>query len=164
MANRKARAHLALGVIALFVGMWILSSGCEREPAEQQNRLLAQIDSLKSVVTMQAEELANLPQADRPMVVSNYQLKELREMGLEDPQADLAEDLRHRKDLFPAELKSELGGTFGFYDPDGIVLLTTKWVLASFDDGHRLGHMLLEFSVTDGGKIDWKLIAWAIND
>jgi hypothetical protein len=50
MANRKARAHLALGVIALFVGMWILSSGCEREPAEQQNRLLAQIDSLKSVV------------------------------------------------------------------------------------------------------------------
>jgi len=52
-----------------------------------------------------------------------------------------------------------LGGTMGFWSESDIHVLTLKWVFASFDDGHILEHMLLEYKVSDDGKISWKVLA-----
>ncbi len=56
--------------------------------------------------------------------------------------------LRERSDLIPFE--GELGGTMGFYGGHSIHILTPSWILAEFDDGHRAGAMLLEYSISNG--------------
>ncbi len=54
--------------------------------------------------------------------------------------------------------KGVLGGTMGFYFENKIWVLTDKWVLAWFEDGHVGGYILLEYTVSDDGKISWKVI------
>ena len=51
-----------------------------------------------------------------------------------------------------------LGGTMGFYDSDGIRVLGRKWVVADFEDGHKMGKALLTYEVEEKGKIRWKLV------
>jgi len=41
---------------------------------------------------------------------------------------------------------------------DEIYVLTSKWVLAYFEDGHIAGKILLEYSVGDNGAISWQVI------
>ncbi len=46
-----------------------------------------------------------------------------------------------------------------FYSESQIWILTEKWVLAYFEDGHNGGYLLLEYEVTKDGKIKWKTVA-----
>ena len=59
-------------------------------------------------------------------------------------------------DLIP--VGGVFGGTMGFYDRDGIVLLPGGYVYAPADDGHILAHTVLRYEVKPGGKIEWKLL------
>ena len=45
-----------------------------------------------------------------------------------------------------------------FYDPAEIEVLSRRWVVAGFEDGHKAGKALLGFHVSDDGKIAWKVI------
>ena len=51
-----------------------------------------------------------------------------------------------------------LGGEMGFHSKKDIYVVSTKLVRASFDDGHTDGWMLLEYQVTDKGKISWEVL------
>ncbi len=51
------------------------------------------------------------------------------------------------------------GGSMNFYDENGIKILNNKWVLAKFDDGHITGEILLEYTIDDNKKINWRKIA-----
>jgi len=143
---------------------WTLCPGCADNHVEREAQLVTQVDSLESVISSMQELREDSNQGARPAVVNEFQIRELQRRGLSDPVADLAKNLRSHPELLPADLVGELGGKYGFYDPEGVHLLTTKWVLADFEDGHRAGHMLLEFSIRDSGTIDWKPIAWAMDD
>lgn len=68
---------------------------------------------------------------------------------------DIINDLRKHPELIPYD--GVLGGTMGFYDPEGIHILSDRWVFAGFDDGHINGYMLLSYSINDG-KISWEVI------
>jgi len=68
---------------------------------------------------------------------------------------DIINDLISHPELIPYD--GVLGGKMGFYYPDEIRVLTDRWVLAGFDDGHINGYMLLSYSI-DNGKISWKVI------
>jgi len=80
---------------------------------------------------------------------------ELKEKGLKDPINDLKLDLIKHPELISEE--PVLGGTMGFYE-DSIQIITKRWVLASFEDGHIGGHILLEYTVSDEGVISWQVI------
>lgn len=67
----------------------------------------------------------------------------------------LAGDLIAHPELIPYD--GVLGGTMGFYSRDSVRVLSDRWVLASFEDGHRMGRMLLRYDVTDNGIV-WKVI------
>ena len=69
----------------------------------------------------------------------------------------LATDLMGHKELIP--YKGVMGGTMGFYSKKDIHVLTSRWVLAAFEDGHIGGHMLLEYTVSPRGDIKWKVIS-----
>lgn len=68
---------------------------------------------------------------------------------------DIINDLIKHPELIPYD--GVLGGTMGFYDPEGIQVLSDRWVFAGFDDGHINGYMLLRYSSNDG-KISWEVI------
>lgn len=72
-----------------------------------------------------------------------------------EPHKDIINDLRMHPELIPYD--GVLGGTMGFYDPEGIRVLSNRWVFAGFDDGHINGYMLLSYHINDG-KISWEVI------
>lgn len=76
--------------------------------------------------------------------------------GLPQPQADIRKSLQENAHLIPFD--GVLGGTPNFYDPGEIHILNDRWVLAAFEDGHVMGHLLLEYQVMPGGEINWQLL------
>jgi len=94
--------------------------------------------------------------AESKNLIDDFQLKKLVKKGLKDPINDLRNDLIQHPELIP--YKGVLGGTVGFgEDPDSIIILNEKWILAVFSDGHFEGVMLLEFNILNN-KIMWKVI------
>ncbi|MDZ4803913.1 MAG: hypothetical protein SGI90_03485 [Candidatus Eisenbacteria bacterium] len=158
----RLRWVLSLGVLT--TACWALSSGCTDNQVHREAQLIAQIDSLKALIKPTSEVREEFDQRARPVLVNSYQIKKLQRGGVSDPLVDIARDLQGHPELLSVIPAPEMGGKFGFYNPLGIHLLTTKWVLAEFDDGHGSGHMLLEFSVRDSGKIAWKPLLWATDD
>jgi hypothetical protein len=109
---------------------------------------------------------ASIRQQTSPAVKSTtsdsgtHQLREadrqfLIEKGLHDPINDLVRDLMKHNELIPCE--GVLGGTPGFYNPDGIKVLSKDYVIAEFDDGHIEGYIELTFKVSNG-TISWTVI------
>jgi heme exporter protein D len=82
---------------------------------------------------------------------------ELNKQGLSTRGEALAVDLMRHRELIP--YKGVMGGTMGFYSKKDIHVLTSRWVMASFEDGHIGGQMLLEYAVSPGGEIQWKVIS-----
>lgn len=87
--------------------------------------------------------------------LSYKEVEELQRKGLKDPVNDLITDLRKHRELIPYE--GILGGTMDFYTDESIHVLSSKNVLAYFEDGHICGYMLLEYHVSNG-EISWKVI------
>lgn len=105
-------------------------------------------------------ESKQVPSAEEPSQIRKHQLQEadrrfLIEQGLQNPINDLVQDLMKHKELIPC--KGTLGGTPGFYNPNGITVLSKKRVIADFDDGHVEGTIELTFSVSNGA-ISWTVL------
>ena len=65
-------------------------------------------------------------------------------------------DLLRRNDLIPYE--GTLGGTMRFAPGTGVRVLNDRWVMASFEDGHVAGNMLLGYAFKHNGSIEWTVI------
>jgi hypothetical protein len=89
-------------------------------------------------------------------LLRSWDIAHLQKDGLSNPEEDLIADLMQHKELIP--YKGVMGGTMGFYSKKAIHILSSRWVLAAFEDGHIGGHMLLEYRVDPGGKINWRVI------
>jgi len=150
------------GLTIIALGTYCI--GCADDHAQREARLIAQIDSLRTVVDSMQKEEKSLEGKARRAHINDYQIRSLQRRGLADPCADLANDLRDHPELIPLNPVREGASKFGFYDPEGIYLLTPRWVFAEFDDGHGVGHMLLEFSIEDSARIVWKPLAWSYDD
>ncbi len=90
-------------------------------------------------------------------LLHSWDIVRLKKKGLPNPVEDLANDLMQHRELIP--FKGVLGGTMGFYSEKDIHVLTSRWVLASFEDGHIGGRMLLEYNVSPEGEIQWKRLS-----
>jgi hypothetical protein len=87
----------------------------------------------------------------------SWDIEQMKRKGLKYPVKDIISDLRQHRELIP--YKGSVGGTMNFYSEGQIWILTKKWVLAYFEDGHNGGYLLLEYEVTKDGKIKWKTVA-----
>lgn len=113
------------------------------------DKLKKQINDLKPA-TQNADQNIN-----ENIKLSDWAIESLKAKGLSDPVRDIISDLLKHPELIPYE--GILGGTMRFYENE-IRVLNNKWVYAYFEDGHYSGYMLLEYDVTDNGKISWKKI------
>lgn len=85
-------------------------------------------------------------------VISGMAIDHMKEKGLAAPIEDLVSDLRSRNDLIPFQ---PVGGGEKRITP---WLITSHWVVAIADDGHRAIKAFLSYEITNG-KIDWTLTA-----
>ena len=92
-----------------------------------------------------------------PIELFSWDIRAMQKKGLKDPVNDIVSDLKQNGKLIPYQ--PSMGGTMNFYDAGKIWILTGKWVLAYFEDGHNGGYVLLEYEVKAGGKITWKILA-----
>ena len=74
---------------------------------------------------------------------------------------DLVANLMRHPELIPHE--GTHSGTMGFYSEENITILTDRYVLAQFDDGHISGWMLLRYEIGENGKIAWTAIDSYLN-
>jgi hypothetical protein len=96
------------------------------------------------------------PPRDALVFLDTSELRRLRALGLTDPVNQLRSDLGAHGSLIP--FPGSLGGTMGFYDREGIVLLPGRFVFAPGEDGHNQVYAVLRYDVEPGGKIRWKLL------
>jgi len=101
-------------------------------------------------------EARSIEPVHQRVLLTDIDLLDLKAAGLTDPVNQLRSDLGAHPDLIPVE--GVFGGTMGFYDRDGIVLLPGGYVYAPADDGHIVAHTVLRYDVKPGGKIEWKLL------
>jgi len=126
-----------------------------------QRRELQQVKQDYKTLTTKMVELqeetagAQLKEGDQ-LGLTPWELEDLKKKGLEDPIPDLIADLQKHPELISQE--GVLGGTMAFGFPEKIHILTERYVLAYFEDGHIAGWMLLEYGVARGGKITWRVI------
>lgn len=87
------------------------------------------------------EEIGELSESD---------IERLQRKGLKNPEADLMNDLMRKQKTLLAT-KGTMGGTMAIQD---IRILNDRYALASFEDGHNSGNMLLRYTVNNG-TITW---------
>lgn len=135
----------------------IASSGEKNLELTNENKRLEElnlenmmaIENLKNEVENLKEDLEAYRGFD-DAILSNLKVK-----GFTGDLEDIVLDLQSRSELIPFD--GVLGGTMGFYSDKHIQVLTDKWVLAYFEDGHIFGFILLEYDIKDG-EITWKVI------
>ena len=143
---------------AVFVGLIIshIKNKNEILQLEIKNKALTEkleqrLESLKEKTKQGTSKSANV------IELHSWDIEEMKRRGLKEPVKDIISDLMRHKELIP--YKGSVGGTMNFYSEDQIRILTNKWVLAYFEDGHNGWYLLLEYEVTSDGKIKWKALA-----
>lgn len=93
-------------------------------------------------------------------VLSDYHRRQFQRRGLANPEADILADLLKKPHLIPQE--PVLGGTM-FFLPGEVRLLSERWAMATYEDGHVQGRALFEYLVSPQGNITWRVLATVAN-
>ena len=103
------------------------------------------------------EATTNKTKSPNVIELHSRDIEEMKRRGLKEPVKDIISDLKQHRELIPYE--GSVGGTMNFYSESQIWILTKNWVLAYFEDGHNGGYILLEYEITNKGRIKWKTLA-----
>jgi hypothetical protein len=141
-------ALLVIVAVAAFVFLWGRAERDRKRSSAALEQARATLDSARAVRAR--------AKAGSGVFLSSDEIAALRRAGLTDPVNQLRSDLEAHGSLIP--VKGVLGGTMGFYDRDGVVLLPGGYVYAPGEDGHNLVHAVLRYEVEPGGKIRWTLV------
>src|SRR5699024_10043458 len=128
----------------------LLLFACKKSPDEGGSESNAvEVTALK----LQLENLESQKDSLQ-LLVEEYQLSKestwfgdiesraFKDIGIKDPKTYLSEALRNKPSLIPMD--GVLGGTMFFTD---IVVLGTKWIIASYEDGHIMGRSIFTYQV-----------------
>jgi hypothetical protein len=86
--------------------------------------------------------------------LSSAEVNQLKKAGLNNPEANLKDDLLSNQQQVLTQ-KGSMGGTMALRD---IRILNGRYALAYFEDGHKGGHMVLRYAVKPGGSITWTVL------
>lgn len=140
---------LLIGILLFFLFIRTCKPGLAEDATIGRQNETALIDSLENLVRQMRETVGVPPLLDQ------HQISYLKEKGLANPVEDLRNDLISRGNLI--NLKGVLGGTMGFYLPEAIHILNSRWVIAYFEDGHIAGAIFLKYKVNEG-VISWEVL------
>lgn len=144
------------GAIQLLLISFIVITACTgNDPERNLNGHSAKTDSIEKLLLEERRindslrALINMKNALPPsrIVFGN----EFREM--ENPEEHIISALREQPELIP--LNPVLGGTMEFRS---ITLLSDKWVMAYYDDGHVEGKSIYEFALRPEGAVEFNIV------
>ena len=145
-------------IAIVFVIMFIKTNNELDQVKNQNGNKIEKLNEKKKDFKAMSRGKKKLLQMERNNIaLNNFHINMMREKGLTDPVQDIITDLQKHRDLIP--YKGISGGKMGFYNKNEIWVLTNKWVLAFFDDGHIGGYLLLKYVVHNNGTISWQKIA-----
>lgn len=158
MIQLDRNMHLKIIAILVIVVMltitWISQTELAEHTALSQS-LAEENKSLKLTSNQLSQQIAALEkeaQLNAGLVPADILERLLKEQGITKDQ--LKADLQKRTDLI--KHKPVLGGTMYFPESE-IRILSDRWVMAGFEDGHILGYILLSYEVKSG-KINWTVM------
>ena len=117
---------------------------------QKEGSLTFEIEELKSLLQKRDDLIKTMP-AINPKIVQQLKMKGFNA-------EDVIADLRKHNELIPYE--GILGGKMVFLG-DAYVI-SDKWVVTAFEDGHTGGDMLLGYDLNNG-TISWKIIDSYLN-
>lgn len=143
-----------LSIAALVLAVQLNRGHTALQACEQESTVLRE--------QLDVANMAPLIQSQRTVQpsLSEFELRRLQRKGLRNPVFELLQDLASRTDLIPAE--AFFGGTMHIIPGESYVL-TDRWVLAGFEDGHVRGNLWLEYDVGLDGRISWRVLGWYMN-
>ena len=158
-------AIICLVVAGAVTALWRTSTMRQTDQATasglktEVTRLTAEVAKLRQQATEPAPptETPVRPAAGPVSMMTESDLRDLKQLGLPDPVRNLADDLMKRGDLIP--IKGVLGGSMAFHDPSRWAF-SRYWATADFDNGHIAGTAMLRYEVKQGGQITWTLMDW----
>lgn len=125
--------------------------GCQT--VDRTENLQTKVDSLK----MENDSLAKLINGQKPETNywfhAQYDGGKLIKSGVENPEEFIENSLRENTELIP--LKPVLGGTMNF---GKVQILSSEWLIASFDDGHVEGRAIYKYKLNDKGELEFELL------
>jgi hypothetical protein len=148
-------------LVALLAFLWVGFYACKPKQAsdipdaevllDSINQLQIQLDSIRKT-DVRGGDMDYWTQDSRT-------LNTLKKQGIPDPKTYVANDLSQHADIIP--IKPVLGGNMQF---NRIMLMGDHWAIATFEDGHVGGEILLSYSVDAQNKIKWKALQTFSND
>lgn len=112
----------------------------------ENNRLIQQMDSLNK-------------ESDEVRLSENYWFDDQNEgadfvnQGIKNPEKSIENALREKPELIP--LEPVLGGNMRF---GNIQILSDKWVIAEFDDGHVTGRSIYRYKLNTNKTFEFELL------
>ena len=165
MKNKERIMWIGSLVIIFAVSLFVVLQYQTKLSNSEQKKTSLSIDNSKlqqqngDYTTQVAELKGEIEKRDNKIkTLVNYDettMFVLKHNGFTGQLKDIVSDLKAHSELIP--YKGSLGGTMGFYGDNDIHVLTNRWVLAYFSDGHSSGYMLLKYDINNG-NISWKVI------
>lgn len=152
--EKSLAGFLVVLLILTIIITWISQSRISNLVSENTS-LVQENYNLKSSNMTLTEKVAALEadaKKEKSVLMEGLLERKLQESGITVEQ--LKADLLKQQDLI--KHKPVLGGTM-FFTESGIRILTDKWVIAEFEDGHILGYALIKYKVVNG-KINWSIM------
>ncbi|TCK98119.1 hypothetical protein EDC19_0537 [Natranaerovirga hydrolytica] len=132
------------------------------ETVEELNTIIDQLQNEKNTLqeeneqlTSQIESLTTGTNTQNDPFMDDFVRTKIEDLGFDDPEDILKDLVENNQDLIPYE--GVLGGTMRWFQ-DHCYILTEKYVLGYFEDGHISGQALLRYSVDNNQDITWVIL------
>lgn len=110
----------------------------------EKEDLVKRNDSLRKVINVLE---------DNDWFDNDFEGKNFIDKGIENPEVEIENEFIKRVDLIP--LEAVLGGTMSF---DKIQILSNKWIIASYSDGHVFGNSIYQYKLNNKNEFEFKRI------
>lgn len=160
-----SKHYIMIAVLCLITGLSLMFASVQFEKSKEAvkqtdkvNQLLEEYSSAKAIdsetikkLTDENEKLKAKLQsiADSDITIENH----LQSYNI--TKEEILSDLEKHSELISFE--GVLGGKMQYFASESDVI-STKWVLGYFEDGHIFGYSLLQYVIDDQGNIKWKVI------
>lgn len=142
--------------VSIVLSVLLLLSSCKEPSSKSMSEIeLSEVNILKSNLIALEQERDSLQllldkyisKSNTTTWFGNWESKSFQAMGIAHPETYIEEALRNRPSVIP--LDGVLGGTMFFTN---IEILGSKWIIASYEDGHIMGRSIFTYKINPKTK------------
>lgn len=125
----------------------------DQEPNSVVEKLRAENDTLQHQIDSLNTALKEMRSTENYWFANENEGATFTEKGIDNPKIAIEKALREKPELIP--LEAVLGGTMRF---GNIEILSDKWVIADYDDGHVTGKSFYRYKLSKNKTFAFELV------